>query len=455
MKKETTETTATASNVAQILVQYFMESEKLSECLSSGNLLKFEASIRDGMQCLQTQVTQTLLEQYSVQHVNSLAEHYEEEAYNRFQKSSSSFRISTGSVINLPDMYARNCEGELPAGHRHVLQRHFSIIGGSSPLCYSLIGACAIGCPSYKTGNELLSFFNMNQSTTRVRNVTNALAEFCCDNEEKLLMEKGETLAGKKVLIAIDGGRCRTRENNKGRNAKGYSLFSTDWREPKLFVIQVLKEDGRPHKEYKCFYGGRFKEDRFWPSLEKLLRSLQIELAQQVQIAADGAQWIWDKIEHFLYKLGVAKRKIIQTLDYYHSSSYLCDLIKSMPKIVGDKKREQVKTDCQNLIWEGKSSEAVTKIKTYIKRPNQEQQRWMNYLTKHESRMQYADFKAKGFVCGSGIIESGIRRVINLRFKNTGTFWNIDMIEKLIFLRGAYLSGRWNNIMNNIVAQVF
>jgi hypothetical protein len=455
VKKETTESTATEPNVLQILVQYFTESEKLRGCLDCGNLLGFEEFLRDKMQSFQTQVTQSLLHEYASQELSSLADHYREEGYNRFQQSSSSLRISTGATIELPDLYARNCEEELPPGHRNVLQRHFSIIGGSSPLCYSLIGVCAVACPSYDTGNELLSLFNVKQSTTRVRNVTNALADFCCDKEEHLILTKEETLADKKVLIAIDGGRCRSRENNKGRNADGNLLFSTDWREPKLFVIQVLKDDGSLDRKYNCFYGGRFGEQRFWLSLEKLLRSLQIELAQHVQIAADGAQWIWDKMEDFLCNLGVVKTKIIQTLDYYHSSSYLSDLIKSMPKSVSVKKREQVRRACQDMIIAGKSSQAVTKIKDYIKRPDQEQQRWMNYLTKHESKMQYADFKANGFVCGSGIIESGIRRVINLRFKNTGTFWDIDRIEKLIFLRGAYLSGRWTTLMKNIVTQLF
>ena len=65
---------------------------------------------------------------------------------------------------------------------------------------------------------------------------------------------------------------------------------------------------------------------------------MKIDLACRVQIAADGAQWIWDKVADFLAKLGVAKDKIIQTLDYYHASSYLHNLIESIPKTVNDKK---------------------------------------------------------------------------------------------------------------------
>jgi len=54
-------------------------------------------------------------------------------------------------------------------------------------------------------------------------------------------------------------------------------------------------------------------------------------------------------------------------------------------------------------------------------------------------------------MCGSGIIESAIRRVINLRFKNASTFWNEEKVEKMYFLRGALVSKRWDILMNNLV----
>lgn len=321
-----------------MLFEVLKTNEEISDSLHSGNLLNFETHLRDCFQSLQSQVSQLLLEDYCEQELESLAAHYSSEDYNRFQKSTTSFRISTGTELRLPDLYARHCSEALPSGHRNVLQRHFSIIGGSSPLCYSLIGLSAVACPSYDTANELLSSFNLHQSVTRVRNVANALGDFCQGNEAFLIHEKQETLSEKSVLIAIDGGRCRSREYNKGRNQAGHLLFSTDWREPKLFVIQVFNQDGSFDKEHRCVYGGRFGEERFWESLGNILQSLKIDLACRVQIAADGAQWIWDKVADFLAKLGVAKDKIIQTLDYYHASSYLHNLIESIPKTVNDKK---------------------------------------------------------------------------------------------------------------------
>ena len=74
----------------------------------------------------------------------------------------------------------------------------------------------------------------------------------------------------------------------------------------------------------------------------------------------------------------------------------------------------------------------------------------MNYLEKHNDKTQYADYQKNKLMCGSGIIESAIRRIINLRFKNASTFWNEKTVEKMYFLRGALLSKRWNILMGNL-----
>ena len=64
--------------------------------------------------------------------------------------------------------------------------------------------------------------------------------------------------------------------------------------------------------------------------------------------------------------------------------------------------------------------------------------------------MKYHQLRQKNLPCGSGIIESAIRRVINLRFKSPSTFWKQENVAKLIFLRAMFLAGRWNIMINNL-----
>ena len=65
-----------------------------------------------------------------------------------------------------------------------------------------------------------------------------------------------------------------------------------------------------------------------------------------------------------------------------------------------------------------------------------------------------ARLRQKKWPCGSGIVESAIRRVINLRFKSPSTFWNKANVEGLIFLRAVFLAGRWATLMQNLVTNI-
>lgn len=92
----------------------------------------------------------------------------------------------------------------------------------------------------------------------------------------------------------------------------------------------------------------------------------------------------------------------------------------------------------------------VDQCRSLYKRCSLEVKRWIKYLEKHVNRTQYADYQNRKLMCGSGIIESGIRRIINLRFKNASTFWKQGIVENLYFLRAVLLAKRWNILINNL-----
>ena len=64
--------------------------------------------------------------------------------------------------------------------------------------------------------------------------------------------------------------------------------------------------------------------------------------------------------------------------------------------------------------------------------------------------MQYARFRKLNLPCGSGAVESAIRRVINLRLKGPGLFWRRETAETFLFLRAQLLSGRWEIFLDNV-----
>jgi len=71
------------------------------------------------------------------------------------------------------------------------------------------------------------------------------------------------------------------------------------------------------------------------------------------------------------------------------------------------------------------------------------------YFKKNCNRIDYQALREENRPCGSGVIESAIRRIINLRFKAPSSFWYPENVEKLMFMRGVALAGRWEIMMNN------
>ena len=121
-----------------------------------------------------------------------------------------------------------------------------------------------------------------------------------------------------------------------------------------------------------------------------------------------------------------------------------------MPKSIKPVTKKAFLKQFKAWLWDGESAKITAVCKDIFIRPSKLIKRYMNYLEKHQVRMQYTEYEEKGLMCGSGIIESAIRRIINLRFKNASTFWKKERVEKLYFLRAALLSKRWDLVMNNL-----
>ena len=307
-------------------------------------------------------------------------------------------------------------------------------------------------CPSYESAHQALAKVGTRICLSSTQEITNALAEYIHEQGEVKFALDGERddLAGKRVILSINGGRTRTREYRKEVNERGNRTYQTPWREPKLFIIGIINQDGEMDKSYSAPYGCRFEVEDCTELLDDYLRNMNIEQAESVQLVADGGPWIWQRVPKLFKELGVEKERLTYTLDYYHAVKYVNDLMDCLPQRIGKKERETMLAEFKTLLWQGQGGQITDKFKTLFKRFSEKVKKCLNYLTNNVDKMRYAEFRDRKCLCGSGIIESGVRRVINLRFKNTSTFWSKEAVEKLFFLRGAVLAGRWEIVMKNV-----
>jgi hypothetical protein len=305
--------------------------------------------------------------------------------------------------------------------------------------------------PSFAVGKAVLDNFDCQSDTESNRQLSLKVGRKALIHRAQNMLLPGETLAAKRVLIGIDGGRTRIREWDETTDADEtvtsiYGTFDTPWKEPKLLVISSIDDKGKVNRKELPIYDVCFGDDEIFELLADYLAILQIDQAQCVQIVGDGAPWIWLRAKPLLLKLGLKEHQIVETVDYFHAVAHLNDLEQYLPKGA----QEATMPALKEQLWKGN----IPKMKEILSEvvPNFEEKplKPFNYFEKNQQRMKYEECRDQKLPIGSGIVESGIRRVINLRFKCPSAFWNLENLEPLFFLRAAFLAGRWNILMKNI-----
>lgn len=260
-------------------------------------------------------------------------------------------------------------------------------------------------------------------------------------------------LAGKRLAILVDGGRLRVRLRKQGRRRKnGGKSFHADWWEPKVFVIYELDERGRRKARGFVRYDATLEDaDDTFQILASQLRALGADQAALWLVGGDGAKWIWARVGKLIAEVGFDPAKVIELLDFWHAVGYLSEFAEACP---GWKEEEQrtwvlqqksrLRAGRVDLVMEDMRGHCygrnVATRSTIVER-----------FETNRHRMRYDHYRHEGLPCGSGAVESAVRRVVNLRLKNAGTFWDPAMAEGVLHLRAQFLSGIWDAYMRRIL----
>lgn len=373
------------------------------------------------------------------------------ERMGKLQKRTTTVQLRSGSYLKVETLYARKVPKAM-SGSRFLGLRYWGVTAHASPAYYSQVSKLAVLCGSFENVREVLSGLQIKGNLERLRNLAIAVGKKAVSRRVACQLGKDENFRGKRVIISTDGGRIRMREYQAAKNSAGtHHLFETPWREPKLFVLTIIDEEGKIQKRALPIYDAAFGEGELFKLLKEYLKALQIEAAEAVQVIADGALWIWNKAKQMLLELGVREEKIVETLDYYHAVEHLSEMVELLPKREKAEKRG-IFQELKEMLWEGKAGEIIEKISSRVGRIGKKMKTEIGYFSKNRERLNYPKYRAEKWLCGSGIIESGVRRMINLRFKSASSFWKQENLDGLIFLRCALLSGRWKNVLETLTS---
>ena len=216
-----------------------------------------------------------------------------------------------------------------------------------------------------------------------------------------------------------------------------------------MFGIYLIDDEGEIIKQVAPFVDGTTgKLKEFLALLRNYLVQLGIETASEVVVLGDGAPWIWERIPSLLRETGGQDLKITEIIDWTHAKQNLHKAFEMLSK----KKRKAVDFNhFKNLLFAGEIDTIVASVKSLfkVKSTSKIMKKLKSYFVSNKNRMQYAMSRKMKLPIGSGVIESAIRRVVNMRVKAPGSFWKLDFAEAIIYLRAQLLYGRWQNLIDN------
>jgi hypothetical protein len=265
----------------------------------------------------------------------------------------------------------------------------------------------------------------------------------------------GKEFAGKSIAAEIDGGRVRVRTIVKKIRVSGKmkrKKFRVEWREPKVVILFELDKKGRMVRGSRPVIDGTLQgPDALIELVAFHLHRMGAKLANVVTFVADGAPWIWKRLDWVVAQVGLEESRVVEVLDWCHAVHHVSVALAALPLVDGQ--RQELYQRLRKLLKEGKSRIVIAELETLALGEDEDSVVWreIRYLTKHSDagRLRYNCFRCRGVPMGSGAIESTIRRVINLRLKGNGIYWTEDNAEAVFQLRAAVVSGRWEEILEH------
>ena len=327
----------------------------------------------------------------------------------------------------------------------------FGISERMSPAILDLLAKSAAALGSMSDAQGALADQGITVSVTRISTAVRAMAlaaKGLRTNDPSLQTLE---IKGRKIVVSIDGGRLRIRKDKKGRKTKkGRTRYSTDWREPKLLCIYFLDEKGNVDYSIPPILDGTMgNADEIFKMLCEYLAMLGIDSETEVLFISDGADWLWKRV-HLVEKVVRDKGgRFHCLLDYYHMKGYLHQMA-GAAKGWTKKRRTQWIGRMTKFLFEGnnKAFEREVRVLQRGSRKGSDLRTAGNYLLKHSmaGHMNYAEAKRHKLPIGSGVIESTIRRVVNLRLKGASVYWKESTAQDMLHLRCFYKARRWKYI---------
>ncbi len=335
---------------------------------------------------------------------------------------------------------------------------------GCSPALQSTVARIVALSPSIAVAQKELVRQGMRLDKKAVRRIAEQLGtQMLALRQRELLawragaLPAGKDFRGKRVVVQFDGGRIRMRENKprrKHRRKGEREKFDTPWREPKVVTIFEIDAQGKMTKKHQqpLIDGTLLGPDHVAELAAYHLHRLGVAEAELVVFVSDGAHWIWDRLEWIQRRAGLDPSRIVHVLDFCHAAHHVSLALQTLgwDEAMRRETYRRLRTLLKNSRWE----EITRQLIQWARSQPENKDIWteIRYLTIHgeEGHLSYVTFRRRGIPCGSGAIESAIRRVINQRLKSNAMYWRQENAEAMFAVRATLLCDRWEETLTRV-----
>lgn len=257
--------------------------------------------------------------------------------------------------------------------------------------------------------------------------------------------EMEATTASLPLLIGADGVLVPFRPHGGQPNGR------TVWREVKVGILVRLRwRMTRTGKQVSQFVQRRLVA--VLGSVDDLAPRLWLEALQQGILGARTVVWLCDGGRGFwrIFRARFAGYAI-GILDFYHAAQ---NLWKGARAWLDGRTRQahQWFASARRRLRHGNANQVLEDIAAALALeglPASARKTLENlyaYLDAHRDHIDYARFKELGLPIGSGMVESACKWLIQQRFKGVGMRWSEDGFDHLLYLRLAWVNGRFDDL---------
>ena len=250
-------------------------------------------------------------------------------------------------------------------------------------------------------------------------------------NMDKINMADDSDKQANTLYIMTDGAAVNTRVEDEN---------GSTWRENKTVIVftdknMINRKDGShiiTKKEYSALIGSAEEFKGF--VLNTALKAGYGQI-KEVVVIADGAAWIRNMC-------GEIFPEATQILDLYH----LKENVYTYAKERFNQDEKQYVPCAERLIFLIENGE-IDRALDEIPEDDRGQPKIVNlktYLKNNRDKINYPEYRKRGWFVGSGAIESANKTIVQRRLKQAGMRWIVAGAQALLSLRCKVESGLWD-----------